>query len=175
MHSVYNALGACGLVGKLGVPLPAALADLSTYRPVFGRASSYTYRDATVRVSLVKNPAGMNQTLRTLASLQGDRALIFVLNDNIADGRDISWIWDADLESLLPPARTVVACGQRRAGMALRLKYAGVEEERLLDTARLEDGLALALERGHREIDVLPTYTALEEVRVTLAAERRAG
>jgi len=175
MHSVYNALGACGLVGRLGVPLPAALAGLSTYRPVFGRASSYDYRGATVRVSLVKNPAGMNQTLRTLAALRGDRALVFVLNDNIADGRDISWIWDADLESLLPPARTVVACGRREAGMALRLKYAGVGEERLLSTARLEDGLTLALERGHREIDVLPTYTALEEVRVTLAAERRAG
>ena len=68
-----------------------------------------------------------------------------------------------------------MACGQRAAGMALRLKYAGVEKEGLLSTARLEDGLALALERGHREIDVLPTYTALEEVRVTLAAERRAG
>jgi len=175
MHSVYNALGAGALVERLGVPLPAALADLSTYRPVFGRASSYTYGDATVRVSLVKNPAGMNQTLRTLAALQGDRALVFVLNDNIADGRDISWIWDADLESLLPPAGTVVACGQREAGMALRLKYAGVDDTRLFSTARLEDGLALALERGHREIDVLPTYTALEEVRVTLAAERRAG
>ena len=148
------------------VDLPAGL------RP---RQLRTTYRGATVRVSLVKNPAGMNQTLRTLAALQGDRALVFVLNDNIADGRDISWIWDADLESLLPPARTVVACGQREAGMALRLKYAGVDEERLLSTARLEDGLALALERGHREIDVLPTYTALEEVRVTLAAERRAG
>ncbi len=175
MHSVYNALAACGLVGRLGVPLPTALADLSTYRPVFGRASSYTYRGATVRVGLVKNPAGMNQTLRTLAAQQGDRALVFVLNDNVADGRDISWIWDADLESLLPSARTVVACGQREAGMALRLKYAGVDEERLFSTARLEDGLALALERGHRDIDVLPTYTALEEVRVTLAAERRAG
>jgi UDP-N-acetylmuramyl tripeptide synthase len=175
MHSVYNALGACGLVGKLGVTLPSALADLTTYRPVFGRASSYTYRGATVRVSLVKNPAGMNQTLRTLAALQDDRALVFVLNDNVADGRDISWIWDADLESLLPSARTVVACGQREAGMALRLKYAGVDEERLFSTARLQDGLALALERGHHEIDLLPTYTALEEVRITLDAERRAG
>ncbi len=175
MHSVYNALGACALVARLGVTLPTALADLASYRPVFGRASSYTYRDATVRVSLVKNPAGMNQTLRTLAALPGDRALVFVLNDNIADGRDISWIWDADLESLLPLAGTVVACGRREAGMALRLKYAGVEEERLFSTAHLADGLALALARGHRDIDVLPTYTALEEVRVTLAAERRAG
>jgi UDP-N-acetylmuramyl tripeptide synthase len=175
MHSVYNALGACALLGRLGVPLRTALSDLTSYRPVFGRASSYSYRDATVRVSLVKNPAGMNQTLRTLAALQDDRALVFVLNDNVADGRDISWIWDADLESLLPPARTVVACGQREAGMALRLKYAGVEDERLFSTARLEDGLALALARGHQEIDVLPTYTALEEVRVTLAAVRQAG
>jgi UDP-N-acetylmuramyl tripeptide synthase len=175
MHSVYNALGACALLGRIDVPLQTALADLTSYRPVFGRTSSYPYRGATVRVSLVKNPAGMNQTLRTLAALRDDSALVFVLNDNVADGRDISWIWDADLESLLPPSRTVVACGQREAGMALRLKYAGVDQQRLFSTARLEDGLALALARGHRDIDVLPTYTALEEVRVTLAAARRAG
>jgi UDP-N-acetylmuramyl tripeptide synthase len=175
LHSVYNALGAAALVGRLGIGLAAALADLATYRPVFGRASSYVYRGTTVRVSLVKNPAGMNQTLRTLAAVPGDRALVFVLNDNVADGRDISWIWDADLESLLPAARTVVACGRREAGMALRLKYAGVPEEALFATGRLEDALAVALGRSHDEIDVLPTYTALEEVRVTLAAERRAG
>jgi UDP-N-acetylmuramyl tripeptide synthase len=123
----------------------------------------------TVQVNLVKNPAGMNQTLRALDEVDGAKTLVFVLNDNIADGRDISWIWDADIDELLPTADLVVTTGTRRHEMALRLSYAGVPDERLETVASLADGLRLAAARGAADVYLLPTYTALKEVRTTLA------
>jgi len=171
LHSIYNALAALGLTSRIGVDPREAVAALARYHPVFGRSSVYSLRGALIRVSLTKNPAGLNQTLRTLRTASGYRALVFVLNDNIADGRDISWVWDADLESLLPSANAYVACGTRAQGMALRLKYAGVPRERLTSARDLRSALDALIARGERAIDVLPTYTALDEVRSTLRAE----
>ena len=123
----------------------------------------------TVQINLVKNPAGMNQTLRALGEVDGVKTLVFVLNDNIADGRDISWIWDADMEELLPAADLVVTTGTRRHEMALRLNYAGVPDERLETVGSVAEALRLAGARGAADVYLLPTYTALKEVRATLA------
>ena len=88
--------------------------------------------------------------LRTLA-LEGDRLDLFgVLNDNTADGRDISWVWDADWELLAPSVRHMTCSGTRAAELALRLKYAGVEPERLSVVPALAEGLDAALARGYR-------------------------
>src|SRR5947209_12583600 len=82
-------------------------------------------------ILLVKNPAGANEVLRTLA-LEGDELhLLAVLNDRIADGRDISWVWDADFELLAGRVADVTCAGTRAAELALRLKYAGVDPSRL--------------------------------------------
>ncbi len=169
LHNIYNALAALGLAARLGLAPAAAVASLARYQPVFGRWSHVRLDGATVKVNLVKNPAGMNQTLRTLRGVPGEKALVFILNDNIADGRDISWIWDVDMEELLPPARHIVACGTRRHEMALRLRYAGAPAT-AIDTAEdLGAALALLKQRSADSIFVLPTYTALKEVRRTLA------
>ena len=125
--------------------------------------------DTAVQVNLVKNPAGMNQTLRALGEVSGEKALVFVLNDNIADGRDISWIWDVDMEELLPAADLVVTSGTRKHEMALRLSYAGVPDDTLTSVDSVAAALGLAAERGARHVYLLPTYTALKEVRGALA------
>jgi len=169
LYNVYNALAALALTRRLGVEPAAALASFAAYQPVFGRWSRVRRDGLTVQVNLVKNPAGMNQTLRALGEVEGAKTLLFVLNDNIADGRDISWIWDADIEELLPAAELVVTTGTRRHEMALRLSYAGVPDERLETVSSVADGLALAAAQGAAEVYLLPTYTALKEVRATLA------
>ncbi len=169
LHNVYNALGALGLATHLGVATDAVLTSLAAYQPVFGRWSKVRRGEMDVQVNLVKNPAGMNQTLRALRGLPGDKALVFVLNDNIADGRDISWIWDVDMEELLPEAQHVVAAGTRRHEMALRLAYAGVPAERLTTADGVGAALGLLAERRAHAVYLLPTYTALKEVRTTLA------
>src|SRR5207244_12334248 len=84
-----------------------------------------------LRILLVKNPAGANEVLRTLALEPGEHVLLGVLNDNIADGRDVSWIWDADFELLAPRVRRATCSGTRAAELALRLKYAVVDPVRL--------------------------------------------
>ena len=169
LYNVYNALAALALTERLGVPTRAALGSFAAYQPVFGRWSLVRRGDTAVQVNLVKNPAGMNQTLRALGDVPGDKALVFVLNDNIADGRDISWIWDVDMEELLPAADLVVAGGTRKHEMALRLSYAGVADETLTTADSVAAALELATRRGARRVYLLPTYTALKEVRGALA------
>ena len=148
LHNVYNALGALATTRELGIDLDLAIPSLARYQPVFGRWSLVRRGETTVQVNLVKNPAGMNQTLRALRDVPGDKALVFVLNDNIADGRDISWIWDVDMEELLPDADVVVTVGTRRREMALRLDYAGVQGDRLVTAASVGEALGLLAQRG---------------------------
>ena len=148
LYNVYNALAGARAHPAARPGRAAALDLLCAYQPVFGRWSRVRARGVTIQVNLVKNPAGMNQTLRALGECPGAKALVFVLNDNIADGRDISWIWDADMEELLPAADLVVTTGTRQHEMALRLSYAGVPDERLETVASLAEALRLAGSRG---------------------------
>jgi UDP-N-acetylmuramyl tripeptide synthase len=110
----------------------------------------------------VKNPAGANEVLRTLALEGGQLDLFGILNDNTADGRDISWVWDADWELLVPSVRRMTCSGTRAAELALRMKYAGVDDGRLSVVPALAD--------GEGPLYALPTYTALLELRDLLAA-----
>ena len=142
LYNVYNALGAAALCLRLGVPLDEVAAGLGAVAPAFGRAETVAVGDRPMSILLVKNPAGANEVLRTLALEGTDLDLFGVLNDRTADGRDVSWVWDADWEIVAPHVRRLTCSGTRAAELALRLKYAGV------DPARLEvvDGL----ERGAR-------------------------
>jgi len=97
-----------------------------------------------------------------------------VLNDRIADGRDVSWVWDADWETLAPHVARMTCSGTRAAELALRMKYAGVPVERLHVVEDLATGLDHALEGGRGPLYALPTYTALLELR-GLLSERGAA
>ena len=97
-----------------------------------------------------------------------------MLNDRTADGRDVSWVWDADWEVLAPHVRRMTCSGTRAAELALRMKYAGVEPERLLVADGLEQGLDAALADGDGPLYALPTYTALIELRELLARRGQA-
>ncbi len=121
-------------------------------------------------ILLVKNPAGANEVLRTLALEPGEHDMLAVLNDRTADGRDVSWIWDADFELLAGSVRRVVCSGTRAAEMALRLKYAGVPADRIVVGEQLERALDDALAGDGDRLYVLPTYTAMLELRELLVA-----
>jgi UDP-N-acetylmuramyl tripeptide synthase len=168
LYNVYNALGAAALCLCLGAPLDAVVAGLQGVSPAFGRAETLDLGRPT-SILLVKNPAGANEVLRTLALEEGGLELLGVLNDRIADGRDVSWVWDADWEVLAPHVRRMTCAGTRAAELALRMKYAGVETERLHVVDALPDALDAALAAGDGPLFVLPTYTALLELRDLLA------
>ncbi len=188
LYNVYNALAAAALGFALEVPLGAIVAGLEATRPAFGRAE--TLRVATpaangtggpaereLAILLVKNPAGANEVLRTLALEPGRHHLLGVLNDRIADGRDVSWIWDADFELLADRIASATCSGSRAADLAARLKYAGVEPGRIVIEPDLPRALDGALGTGERTqpLYALPTYTAMLALRELLVARGAAA
>jgi lipid II isoglutaminyl synthase (glutamine-hydrolysing) len=169
LYNVYNALGAAALCLALGVGLDDVAAGLAAVEPAFGRAETLTLAGRPTSILLVKNPAGANEVLRTLALEGRELDLFGVLNDRTADGRDVSWVWDADWELLAPHVRRMTCSGTRAAELALRLKYAGADPARLHVVDDLEAGLDAALAAGDGPLYALPTYTGLLELRDLLA------
>jgi lipid II isoglutaminyl synthase (glutamine-hydrolysing) len=170
LYNVYNALAAAALALALGATLDQVAEGLRAVSPAFGRAETLVVGGRQLSILLVKNPAGANEVLRTLVLEDGEHDLLAVLNDNIADGRDVSWIWDADFELLAPRVRRATCSGTRAAEMALRLKYAGVPSGRLAVEPNLDAGLDRALSTGAGPIYALPTYTAMLALREALVA-----
>jgi UDP-N-acetylmuramyl tripeptide synthase len=170
LYNVYNALGAAALCLAVGMPLHAVVVGLEQVTAAFGRAETVAIGATELSILLVKNPAGCNEVLRTLALEAGQLDLLAVLNDRTADGHDVSWIWDADFELISTRVRRVTCSGTRAAELALRFKYAGVEPERLDVIPSLPDALDHALSNTATErLYALPTYTALLELREELA------
>jgi lipid II isoglutaminyl synthase (glutamine-hydrolysing) len=171
LYNVYNALGAAALCLAVGVPLESVVAGLGAVTAAFGRAEVVRIGSTELSILLIKNPAGANEVMRTLALESGELDVLVVLNDRTADGHDISWIWDADFELLAPRVHRVTCAGTRAAELALRFKYAGLEVARLHVFSDLGEALDAAL--GATESDrlyALPTYTALLELREELAS-----
>jgi len=169
LYNVYNALAAAALTSSLGATPRQIVDGLQAVRAAFGRAERVTLAGRDLAILLVKNPAGANEVLRTLALEDGEHDVLAILNDNIADGRDVSWIWDADFEVLGGRVRRATCAGTRAAEMALRLKYAGVPEDRI----EVVDDLPAALDRAVAAdavgpLFVLPTYTAMLALREEL-------
>jgi lipid II isoglutaminyl synthase (glutamine-hydrolysing) len=169
LYNVYNAVAAAATVLELGVPLATLGEALEDFGGAFGRVETIPIDGRQLSILLIKNPAGANEVLRTLILEEGDLDLWIALNDNIADGRDISWIWDADFEVLAGRVRRVTCSGTRAEEMALRLKYAGIEAEPHVERD-LADSLDGAVSNaGSERVYALPTYTALLELRDLLA------
>lgn len=166
LYNVYNALGAAALAGVLGASLDLIAAGLEAMAPAFGRAESVNLDGVELRLLLIKNPAGGNEILRTLALEDEHIDLLAILNDRAADGRDVSWIWDADFELIAPRVRSVTCAGTRAAELALRFKYAGVASDQIRVVPELGAALDAAVEHaaGGR-LFAIPTYTALLELR----------
>jgi lipid II isoglutaminyl synthase (glutamine-hydrolysing) len=173
VYNVYNALGAAAAALALGAPVDAVRDGLQGAEAVFGRVETVSVEGRPVSILLMKNPAGANEVLRTLVLEDGELDLWVALNDRIADGRDVSWVWDADFEGLSSRIRRVTCSGTRAEEMALRMKYAGVSDAEIAverDLGRSLDA-AVADRDGapDRPLYALPTYTALLELRDLLA------
>ena len=173
LYNVYNALGAATLALSLGVALDDVAAGLSRFSAAFGRFERIAVDDKRLLLLLIKNPAGANEAVRTLVDGGAPRVAVIALNDAIADGRDVSWIWDVDFEPLLDGLETVVVAGSRAAELGLRLKYGGLEDAKIVVEPELSSALdrGLSLTPGGGELVVLPTYTAMLELQ-DIVAER---
>lgn len=177
LYNVYNVLAAAATAFALSAPSSAIRAGAEHFDAAFGRIERIPVEGKTVFLALVKNPIGFNQVLRTLfgngasdQSSAGPRNAMILINDNFADGTDISWLWDVDFEILHDKLDFVVTGGTRAEDMMVRLKYAGIDSRVLLAKemeAALRLGLNLTPPKG--TLCVLPTYTAMLGVRQTLS------
>ena len=173
LYNVYNALAAAALAGVLGASRDEIRSGLERFSAAFGRFERIPVGERSLLLLLIKNPAGANEVVRTLVAGGTPSLAVIALNDAIADGRDVSWIWDVDFEPLFERLDRVVATGERAAELALRCKYSGFAEDRI----EVVPGLDAALDRGLEltpaggELCVLPTYTAMLRLR-GIVAER---
>ncbi|MEA2346998.1 MAG: hypothetical protein QOG62_785 [Thermoleophilaceae bacterium] len=174
LYNVYNALAATATGLALGATVEDVKGALGSMSAAFGRTERIPMAGRDVAILLVKNPAGTNEVLRTLALEDDQLDLWLALNDRIADGRDVSWIWDADFELIADRAARITCSGTRAEEMALRLKYAGVEAQITVDRD-LETSLDSALSAGEGPLYALPTYTALIDLHDLLTRRGLAG
>lgn len=163
--NIYNALAAIAGAKVLGLSDKSIQAGLDSYRSENGRMQLLKHQGYNQIINLVKNPAGVNITLsEVLQSSNRNRVVIF-LNDLQYDARDISWIYDSDFERLANSNVDEIICsGTRAYDIALRMKYAGVSEEKIIVKEKKEDAVDYALATP-METYFLPTYTALESVK----------
>lgn len=165
--NAYNATAAVACAVALGIPLAAAERALSDARAAFGRGEWVTLSGREVVLLLAKNPTGANETIRTVLLDPGPVHLLMALNDRTADGHDVSWIWDVDVEPLLPRLASLTLTGDRAHDLALRFRYAGLARERMHvepDLGRALDA-ALASTPEGSVLSVLPTYTSMLDLR----------
>ena len=173
-YNIYNAAGAALALSCLGFDRKMIIGSLGEFNCAFGRMEKFTYNGRAINLILVKNPAGFTQTVNHISRVKNDFAVFFCLNDNAADGRDVSWIWDVEFSSIvnMPNLKSVYTCGKRAYDMALRLKYSGFDARKItvIENEDYEKMLSLAVKED-KDIYIVPTYTSMMELRHKAAAK----
>jgi UDP-N-acetylmuramyl tripeptide synthase len=163
VYNAFNAAAALLAAARLGVEPPDGAAAIEGMPPAFGRGQVIERRGRRVRLLLVKNPAGLNHAIRLVAGIAQPSQVVVAINDRDADGRDVSWLWDAAVEELSGAGHGYGASGIRAADMALRFKYAGIDAWVEPDLEKAVDRAVDATPEGGT-VQVVPTYTAMLEL-----------
>lgn len=185
VYQIYNLLAAFSVYYALNFDLAVVAEALKSFKPAFGRVEQIMIKGTESLIFLIKNPTGANNVFETIyTELKEGDVILAALNDNFADGKDVSWIWDAEFEQLLPPLPSplpqgaresnlnipIVCSGLRANDMALRFKYAGFAPESIFVEEEIDEALQLALKRKPKRLFILPTYTALLALQNTLTS-----
>jgi UDP-N-acetylmuramyl tripeptide synthase len=169
LYNVYNALAAAAIGLAQGLSPAHVATGLERFSAAFGRFERFALNGRPAVLVLVKNPVGANEVIRTLAADPARKSVLVALNDRIADGRDVSWVWDVDFEELTGQVAGAVVSGTRAAEMGVRLKYAGLSPALIEVEPGLERALDRAVDTGDGPLYLLCTYTAMLELRGLLA------
>lgn len=163
LYNAYNVLGAVACAMENGIDYQTIKKAASTYKSIFGRAERRIINGHKTLIQLIKNPTGASEVLKTV-DLSSN--IVIAINDNYADGRDISWLWDSDFEQLKNAQKLVITSGIRAKDMATRLKYAGIPQEKIIVEEDIKSAIALAAKSDNIEerITILPSYTALLKI-----------
>lgn len=164
LYNAYNALAAISMALEIGYKQEEIQNALNTYKAMFGRAEKTEFNGHKTIIQLIKNPAGASEVLKTVDL---SSKILIAINDNFADGRDVSWLWDAEFELLKDTEKTIVTSGIRANDMALRLKYAGVPSEKIKVIPDLFEAVeeVSSSEDKTEKVTIMPSYTALLQIK----------
>ena len=161
IYNIYNFAGAGLTLLLLGAK---KLTCLSTCNGSFGRMENFTYKSKNILLLLVKNPVGFSQCADYVSNIKGDFDMAFALNDKSADGTDVSWIWDANLDKLVVKASTVFTLGTRGWDMALRLKYNNIKISGVIEGEDYNKLISI-IKDSDKDFVIFATYTSMMEMR----------
>ena len=168
IYNIYNCCAAFTFCSEIGIPSNEIIERMENFDYKLGRMEEIRYQDKIIKITLVKNPIGLTETVKSISHDNRKKSLLFILNDNPADGMDISWIWDAGMGSFenIKNLKSVYFSGKRAEDMALRLKYSESPTEHI----KIDDNIRRAIDKIIHEKDVeivylLPTYTAVFKTR----------
>ncbi|MCW2496225.1 MurT ligase domain-containing protein [Jatrophihabitans sp.] len=167
-HNAQNAAGAAALALTFGFDSETVAAGLGHVSPAFGRGQRFVVDGRIVVLQLVKNPGGFRQTLRTLDGAVPVAAIVVVINDDYADGRDVSWLWDVDFTALAAVPARVYTAGTRAADMAVRLRYDEVSTDEVEPDPEKALRSAVAAVAPGEQVVIFSTYTAMWALHATL-------
>lgn len=160
LYNAYNALASIVFAFENGINQEEIQKALESYKSIFGRTEKRVINGNDVLIQLIKNPTGASEVLKTV-DLKSN--IVIAINDNYADGRDISWLWDSDFEQLKNAEKLVITSGVRANDMALRLKYAGIPQEKIIVEPNFKHAIDIATKSG--KTTILPSYTALLSIK----------
>jgi len=164
IYNIYNVLASIAVASEIGIDQKIIKKSLNNFLPAFGRMEKFEFKNREFRITLIKNPAGANAVIETLKQIPQKNIMIF-LNDKIADGTDVSWIWDVDLEKM--GSINNLACGGTRVyDLALRFKYANFDTKKITIIQDFWQSVEYMIEKTAKndKIYILPTYTAMLEL-----------
>jgi UDP-N-acetylmuramyl tripeptide synthase len=169
LYNVYNSLAAISCALALNIAPQKTIQALKNFEAAFGRTETVSISNKKLFLALAKNPTGFNELIRTVFTKSEKRYVLIIINDLIADGRDVSWLWDVDFEQMKGKVKKIWVSGIRAADMSLRLKYAGLEIEGF--NSNIEESLesAYSILPEHETLFVFPTYTAMLETKKYLS------
>ena len=180
VYNIYNVLAAFSGAAAMKIKPQKTAYSCQYFQPAFGRLEKISFKEKTLRILLVKNPTSFNQALKTLAILAKNKpfSCLIGLNDLIADGRDVSWIWDIDFEYLNKlKVDKIIVSGKRAEDMALRIKYSDLQISAPKDGQTIfkfkiekssKKAISALINQSNKHLFILATYTAMLKIRKIL-------
>ena len=164
IYAIYNIAAATGAAKMFGIPEESVMKTVENFVLNNGRLEKMNIQGIDTVVNMAKNPTGANVSLRLLKEDRENKELLFILNDNIADGRDVSWIWDINFENSLENVDRIITAGTRPYDMAIRIKTSGYPKDKIHACENLEEAVKKLYETNTKKY-VIANYTAVAPIR----------
>lgn len=170
IYNAYNCCAAVAIAVESGLEMEMITERIKNFDYKLGRMENFEYEQKIIKIVLVKNPIGLTEVLHSISNDKRKKSILFILNDNPADGTDVSWIWDADVETVnsIENLKSIYCSGKRADDIALRIKYSNEVNKLKKPNTNVENSIENAIHDDVEIVYILPTYTAVYNTREIL-------